>query len=228
MINYVKQWMDTELLYQEALRQRIQREKEIKERLAKMKKDLLSAELISRNSFAASKYHISDDAIVAYYEEKKENFVRESDVVKCMEIVVDDLKTAWQVRNMVTGDNFLDLAVRFSKAPVQDPRTVPYVAVEELPAPIGEIVPKIRVDGTTSPIKSENGYHIVRVLDKQKAGDLCDMEEVRDEIVSDLSSEAHKRHLDRLLSNLRLKMDYEFHFDRIPGEKDIPPGESGS
>lgn len=228
MINYVKQWMDTELLFQEALKQNIQKEDEIKRRLGKMKRDLLSAEVISRNSFAASKYHISDDAIATYYEEHKEEFVRESDVVKCMEIVVDNLKTAWSVRNAVTSDNFLDLAVRYSKAPVQDPRTVPYVSVEELPGPIQQIVPKIRINGTTSPIKTDNGYHIVRVLDKQKAGDVCGIEEVRDEIVGTLSSEAQKRHLDRLLRTLRLKVDFEYDFDIIPGAEDSDSEEPAS
>ncbi|MBD3390379.1 MAG: hypothetical protein GF418_00050 [Chitinivibrionales bacterium] len=215
-INYVKQWIDTELLYQEALRQNIHRETEIRERLNEMRRDLLSAEIISRNSFAAGKYTVSEDAVRAHYEEHRDSFVRETDVIKSLEIVVDDLKTAWNVRNQVTHDNFLDLAVRYSTAPVQDPRSLPYVPVNLLPPAVADVVVAIKVNGTTAPIEVDGAFHIIRVLDKQEAGTTCSLEEVREDIISTLSTEAQKRHMEDLLSNLRLKVDHEFHFDRIP------------
>ncbi len=218
-INYVKEWIDTELLFQEALRQKIHKEPEIRDRLAKMKKDLLSAEIITRSSFAASKYTVSEDAVKACYEEHKGSFVRETDVIKYLEIVVADLKTAWNVRNLVTTDNFLDLAVRYSKAPVQDPRALPYVPLNALPQNVADLANTIRVNGTTAPIEIDGAFHIIRILDKQKAGTICSLEEVREDIISTLSTEAQKRHMEELLSNLRLKMDYEFHFELIPSSE---------
>jgi parvulin-like peptidyl-prolyl isomerase len=226
-INYVKQWIDTELLFQEAMRQKIEKEPEIRARLAEMKKDLLSAEIISRNSFAASKSNVSEEAVRAYYDEHKDSLVRESDVIKYLEIVVADLKTAWDVRTMVTRDNFLDLAVRYSKSPVQDPRALPYVPVDELPPNVTSALSAIRINATSAPVEVNGGYHIIRILDKQKAGTPCSLEEVQEDIMSMLSTRAQKQHMDELLSNLRLKMDYEFHFEHIPGaeentDSDIP------
>lgn len=223
MINYVKQWIDTELLFQEALHQKIQKEKEIRDRIEKMKKDLLSAEVISRTSFAASKNLVSDEAIVTYYEAHKDSFIRESDVVKYIGIVVDSLSTAWKVRNQMTADNFLDLAVRYSRTPVQDPRSVPYVALSSLPPELSRVLDNIRVNGTTAPIELGDGYHIIRVLDKQPAGSISKLEEVRGDIISTLSAQSQKKDMERLLSDLRLKMDYEFHFELIPGNGDVSP-----
>jgi foldase protein PrsA len=216
MLEYVKQWVDTELLYQEAMRQKLHKEPIIRERLEKMKKDLLGAEMISRSSFGSSDYQIADDRVRAYYEEHKESFRRESDVVRYIEIVVGDVQTAWQVRNKMARDNFLDLAVRFSEAPVQDPRTVPFVAIHDLPPEIADVVAKLRVNGTTSPIKLADGYHILRLLDKQDAGTYHELSEVRDEIVNTLATAAQKRGLERLLSDLRLKTDYELNLELIP------------
>ena len=42
MINYVKQWIDNEILYEEALRQKIDKEDAIKTRLARMKQALFA------------------------------------------------------------------------------------------------------------------------------------------------------------------------------------------
>lgn len=226
MINYVKQWMDTELLYQEAIRQKINHEKEIRERLEKMKKDLLSAEMISRNSISSGNNIIPQPAIEAYYEANKESFIRETDVVKYIEIVVEDLKSAWNVRNMVTTDNFLDLAVRFSKVPVQDPRSVSYISIDMLPQEMADVISNIRVSGTTAPFNMSDGYHIIRILDKQKAGTTSMLEEVRDDIIGILSTDAQKKDIETLLSNLRLKMDYEFHFDLIPSNRVEQPSQT--
>jgi hypothetical protein len=216
MVNYVKQWIDTELLFAEAMRRKINTEKEIQQRIEKMKKDLLSAEIINRCAIASTPIQIPEAAIQAYYDARKHVYIRESDVIKYIEIVVDSLKTAWAVRNQVTEQNFLDLASQYSKIPVPDPRGAPSISVNALPPGLKEVILQIRVMGTTAPIPMADGFHILRVLDKQKAGTTCDLDEVREEIVNTLTTEAHNKEIEALLSGLRLKMDYEFHFDRIP------------
>jgi hypothetical protein len=62
-IEYVKQWIDNELLFREALRRNFDKEQPIKERLEKMKKDLLIAELISRSSQNISNISIDKNII---------------------------------------------------------------------------------------------------------------------------------------------------------------------
>ncbi len=214
-INYVKQWIDTELLYQEALKQKIHKEKEILKRLHQMEKDLLSAEMISRNSSSIHKQKISDDAIIEYYKQHKESFVRESDVVKYIGIVVEDLKTGWKVRNMVTTSNFLELATEYSTVPIQDPNTVSFTPLKNLPAEVANVVFNIRLNGTTSPIKLSDGVHVIRVLDKQNAGEICLVEEVREEIFSTLSAQSQKKDIENLLEELRQKSDYTFNFELL-------------
>ncbi len=214
-INYVKQWIDTELLYQAAIKKKIHKEQKIKQRLKQMKKDLLGAEMITRLSTDFKNAIVTDEEIEAYYNEKKDNFVRKNDVIKYVEIVVDNLTTGWKVRNIVKDDNFLDLASKFSTVPVQDPRNAQFVPVNELPKEISDIAFRIRINGTTSPIKLEDGVHIVRVLDKQSAGDICLIEEVYDDILSTLSAKKQRQQMEYMLSDLRNKTDYEFNFDII-------------
>ncbi|MBD3322063.1 MAG: hypothetical protein GF350_13275 [Chitinivibrionales bacterium] len=221
-IKYVKQWIDNELLYQEAIRKKIHKEQKIKRRLRKMKRNLLCAEMINRNSVSNPRARVTEEMIKDYYEKNKHAFTRSQDVFKYMEIIVDDLKTAWNVRNMVTRNNFLDLAARYSKLPVMDPRSISYVALDELPPPIAEVVPSIRVTGTTSPIKVSSGYSIVRVLDKQQAGTTAALEEVQEEIVNHLSAKIQKKEIENMLYELSQKSDVEFNIEAIP-EADVTP-----
>lgn len=219
-INYVKQWIDTELLYQEALRQKIHKEKEICKRLEQMKKDLLGAEMISRSSSGIHRQRISEESIINYYEQNKKSFIRESDVVKYIEIVVEDLKKGWNVRNMITSNNFLALAAKYSTIPIIDPNTAPYIPLKDLPQSISKAISNTNITRTTSPLQMPDGFHLIRILDKQKGGDTCFLEEVSEEIISTLSAQSQKKDIENLLSDLRQKIDCEFHFELITQDKE--------
>jgi hypothetical protein len=219
MINYVKKWMDTELLYQEALRRKVHKEEKIRARLEKMKKDLLGAELISRVPLSDGKSQIAEEEARAYFEQRKDSFVREEDALRFVEIVVDGAKTAWNVRNQVTSDNFLDLAVRYSKSPVQDPRAVPFIPLSSLPPQIEKAIGNLREGGTSLPVEMDDGYHIVRVIEKAQEGEHFQFQEIRDEIMSTLYADLQVRQLDKLLSDLRLKTDCELDLNLIPKRK---------
>jgi parvulin-like peptidyl-prolyl isomerase len=214
-INYVKQWIDSELLYQAALRNKIHKEKKVQERLERMKKDLLGAEVINRNSLKNSGDKISEEAIINYYEQHKDSFIREYDVIKYLEIIVQDLKTGWHVRNAVTPNNFLELAAQYSIVPVKEAGNVQFVPTNSLPPEISDLLIRIRINGTTSPIRMSDGVHIFRIIDKKKAGEICLLEEVKEEIVSILATEAQKKHIENLHAELTQKTDHEFHFELI-------------
>ncbi len=227
-VNFVKQWIDTELLYQAALHQKIHKEQEIRDRLERIKKDLLGAEMISRNSVKSSEKAITEEDIVNYYEQHKGTFIRESNVVKYQEIVVTDLKTGWQVRNTVTPNNFSNLASQYSIVPIKEEKDVPYVPVNSLPEEISDLLFRIRIGGTTSPVTMEDGVHIFRILDKKNAGDISLLEEVREEIVSILSTLAQKQSVENMLADLRQKTDYEIHFNLITTVKKTDSTSTGN
>ena len=219
MINYVKQWIDNEILYQEALRQKIDKEDEIKERLKRMKQDLLCAEIINRNAGSAQNIQISDAMLEQYYNENKSKFLRAKDAVRYIQIVVDDAAAAWNVRAKVTPDNFLYCASQYSKIPVPDPRTVPYATLDEIPPQIAKEIAVMRIGGTSNPIKTDLGYHIVRILDKQAKGSIKLLDEVREDIVNILSTKTQNAAIERMLSGLRSKMAVEVHLDVVPSNQ---------
>ncbi len=214
-INYVKQWIDTELLYQEALRRKIDRDPVIKDRLEKMKKDLLAAEIMNRNAVQEQSASIDENSIKTYYELNKEKFIREKDVAKYLEIVVADSRTAWYVCKNANSENFLSLASEYSQQPYPQDTNVPYIELENVQPEIRQAIASTIAGGTSNPVKSDLGYHVIRVLDKQEKGGICKEEEIWEDIVNQLTAKTQKENVEQLLSDLRLKTIVEFNSDLI-------------
>jgi hypothetical protein len=220
-IQYVRQWINTELLYNEALRLGVDREPQIKARLEKMKKDLLSAEIISRSASRSDAVGVSETAIKEYYETHREQFIRESYVVRFDDIVVDDLNLAWEIRRNVTHETFKESAKTHSKVPPGLDEGTPYVPIDAIPPIVRNAVLAAAVPSITGPYRAEDGFHIIRVLGKFDKGTIASLDEVRDEIISRLSNMTQKGETERLISEIRSRADVEFNIDLVPGPPSV-------
>ena len=145
--------------------------------------------------------------------------MRTKDAIRYIQIVVEDAQAAWTVRGKVTSDNFLNCASQYSKIPCPDPRTVPFVNLEEIPALILKEIATLRIGGISNPIKTDLGYHIIRVLDKQAQGTIRQLDEVREDIINILSTKTQNATIERMLSGLRSKMVVEVHLDVVPNNQ---------
>lgn len=217
-INYVKQWIDNELLYQEALKRKIHKEREMRRRLERMRRDLLSAELLSRQQRENQTVHVSDTMVQEYYERNKETFTRPKEVVRFLQIVVDKYSQALAIRNEATAENFLSLAAKHSSLPAEDPRSVPYIPFDELESGMAGALRNARPGSTRGPVKLDDGYCLLHLLDRQDAGTVATLDEVRDQIVDRLTAEIQKREIDRLLESLRMKTNVTLQVELIPGK----------
>lgn len=217
-INYVKQWMDTELLFQEAVRSKIDKDPDIKNRLKKMQKDLLAAEIISRFSFENHDSAVSSSAVTRYYNDHQKEFVRDRDRIKYLEIIVEDQKTAWYIHRNLTNENFENLSAQYSKIPSTGSSSASPIAVDEIPVEIRNVINNYSIEVNTVPVKTDLGYHVIRVLERLNKDGICNEDEVRDEIISILTNKVQKQRIEKLLSDLRLKTDVQFNLDHF---KDI-------
>ena len=216
-IQYVRQWINTELLYQEAQRIGIDREPHIRARLEKTRKDLLSAEIISRGARAGAE--VSELSVREYYESNREQFVRESFTVRYEEIVVEDLGVAWEIRRNATHETFRTLARAHSKyqLPASVDDNPPYVPIDAIPPVIRTAILNAAVPSITGPYRADDGFHIVRTVGRFEKGTIASLDEVRDEIVSRLSNITQKGETERLISEVRSRADVEFNIDIVPG-----------
>lgn len=221
-VNYVKQWIDTELLFQEALKRRLQREAVIRGRLEQIKRDLLSAELLTREQIEGGEVRVSDTLVQQYYQQNRETFVRSKEVVKYMQMVVADQPAAQSLMASANAANFAELAERHGGLP-EDLRAPPYTPIDELPVEFQSVLGTARLGSVVGPVAMEDGFYVLHVVDRQPAGSTASLEEVRDAITERLTSQLQKREIERFLANLRMRTNVTFNFDAIPGAAGIDP-----
>lgn len=213
-IEYVKNWIDKEILYQEALNRQLNKKEDITHQLKKMEKDLLCSEIIDRH-IKKSEIKITEKMIRNYYATHKNSFTYGSDVYKYMEIVVDKVKPAWQLRKQLTVANFFSMAQKHSEQKVNQPQEISYRSVERMPSALAEVIPNIRVNGITSPIKTKYGYSIVKILDRKSRGDIKAYHDVRDQITQILFAQKKEAKTRELVSRLRQKFNVEINLETL-------------
>ncbi len=223
-VNYVNQWIQTELLYQEALKRKLHKERDVRMRLAQMERNLLSAELLSREQASASGTALADSTVQEYYAQNQEMFRRADEVVRMVQLVVEKYGTAVSLKSQITPQNFQQVAAEHSIAPVDDPHSAPYVPMSELPDEFRNALRYAQPGVTAGPVKMEDGYYLLHMLDRQPAGSIAQLDEVRDRIVDQLTAQRQKMQVERLVSSLRMQTNVTYLFDAIPGARSPAPG----
>jgi len=111
-----KEWVNKELLYQEALRLGIDNEEEIKRIFKNYKRDFLSNEVLERtneNTHIPSEYELKQ-----YYEKNKDYFIIHKTEYRVRYALFDNTKDAQSFyRKVKAGTGFSDLAKKESKDP---------------------------------------------------------------------------------------------------------------
>jgi len=77
----------------------------------------------------------------------------------------------------------------------------------------------MQIGATSAPIKTELGYHIIRLLDKQGKGSIKHLDEVREDIINILSAKTQNALIEQMLTGLRSKMLVEIHLDVVPNNQ---------
>jgi len=183
-----------------------------------MQKDLLAAEVISRFTLENNDSAVSSSAISRYYNEHQKDFIRDRDKIKYLEIIVEDQKTAWYINRNLTNENFEDLSAQYSKIPSTGSTTISPIPVDEIPVEIRNVISNYSIEVNTIPVKTDLGFHVIRVRERLNKDGFCNEDEVRDEIISILTNKIQKQRIEKLLSDLRLKTDVQFNLDLL---KDI-------
>ena len=198
--NYIQQWIEMELVYQEALRLGMDKEKSLLTELEKAKRELLVRNYLDR--------HLSDEAgitetqAVEYYNENKDNYILQQDEIKALHILVsnsDEANAAY--RRISNGEDFETVAREISIDYTENGRVdLGYFSREEIVPVIASRVFRTAVGRTTRPTRSEFGYHIFKILDRKAKGKYREFEEVKDQIVARLKSiKRNEKYIDLII-----------------------------
>lgn len=114
---------------------------------------------------------ITDDEIKEYFENNKASFDQEEQV-EASHILVKDEKTANEVKKKLDdGEDFAKLAKEYSKdeANAESGGELGFFGKGKMVKEFEDKAFSMKVDEISDPVKTEHGYHIIKVTDKKEA-----------------------------------------------------------
>ncbi|MBN2617628.1 MAG: peptidylprolyl isomerase [Spirochaetales bacterium] len=155
-------------------------------------KDRLRDDIILKNYIEGefySKISVSDDALAAFYKEHEDKFVTEKQV-KASHILVKEEKDIEEINTRIkSGEVFEDLAKEHSECPSgQNGGDLGFFGKGKMVPEFETVAFKLGINEVSDPFKTDFGYHILKVTDKQEEGKQS-LEEVSANI---------KRHLEQV------------------------------
>lgn len=156
--------------------------------LADVKKDLSLNLTIEK--LLESRISVTEEEITAYFNENKESFAT-GEQVKASHILVEDETTAKKVKDMLaSGEDFSALAKEYSTDTTTKEQggDLGFFAKGEMVAEFEEAAFSLKPNEISEPVKTEYGYHIIKLVEKQEAKE-ANYEESKSEIKEQLISE---------------------------------------
>lgn len=204
---FVERWVDRELLYQEAKRLGLDKSEEVRSDLEMIEKEYLINKLIER-TFGVE-ISITDEEVTAYYEQNKDLFLINQDEVRILHLITENKSDAdLALKEIQAGKSFEEVAESRSNGLFSDRGgDMGYIHRDDVIPEIARRAFRYQI-GYISPVfRSPYGYHIIKIMDKQKKGEYRGIEEVREEILQRVRIEKERTTYYDLLFRLRNKTE---------------------
>jgi peptidyl-prolyl cis-trans isomerase C len=179
---FIENWINEELLVQEARREGIEKTDELKWEMEKIEKQYVINQLVEKTF--AEKIKLKDANISDFYEKNKSLFLVEEDEVHLLHIMnKTQTEAELTIQEIRAGKPFDQVAKERSVDPFHDKGgDMGFVGRNDVIPELSRVAFSLQ-DGGLSPIlKSNQGYHVIKVLKKHGKGETRDLSEVRDEI----------------------------------------------
>lgn len=200
----VEAWIETELIYQEAVKQGIDKDKRVKNIIEQKRKDIIAARFIDLSV-------TQDDAaagtnVDSVYEANRDLFTAQEQMYRLSHIVLSTKGGADAIyKRLVGGDDFGMLVQDYSEDE-QSRRNngeIGLLTESGLEPNLIEAFKVVNEGGYSRPIQSQSGYyHIFWVREKIPAGTLLKLEDIREEILESIMAEKQQAAYDELLGKL--------------------------
>ncbi|HNW59249.1 MAG TPA: peptidyl-prolyl cis-trans isomerase [bacterium] len=198
---YIQHWIESELLYQEALRRGVDKESEVRRALREMTRDYITTALVEQLAVGIT---ASDAEIERYYQEQKEEFQAEEDLYHPLLILVRTADEAGTARRELNdGTSFAEVVRRYS---IDGSRfqggDLGYVPLRALSPLLSRAVSAMRPGEISAPLKSEVGYNLIRLEGVQKKGSMQPLDEVRPQVIERVLAQKKEKAYQQLITQL--------------------------
>ena len=222
--DYIQRWIDTQVLYQGALQQKVHQFPQVEERLKEIQKEIVVAMFLDMK--VNKNIEVSESEIKAYYNEHQEEFIRPEETRHLWIMLIEEWRETNNIRRqLLRGEDAGVLAREHSHDPSsQNGGDLGFVVRSRLPKELGDVAFTLATERLSTPIKTNLGYYLVNVFEVRKKDEIQLFDEVYNLIRERLIVQKRNENYDQLLALLKESAHIQKRFDVlsriIPQAKD--------
>ena len=203
------QVISEKLLIQEAKNMGLEKDNDVLEQIKKMTEQILVQVLIEREIL--DKVDVNDEEISEYYEENKVSFT-EKEQIHLYNILLESEEEAQDIlEQLKAGGDFSEITKEKSTGPsAAQGGDLGYLTKGTIIPEIEEVVFALEVEELSEVVKTDFGFHILKITEK-KPETVKALEEVKEEIIQTLLPTKQKEAFDNLLEELKGKVEIEIN-----------------
>lgn len=190
------------LLYEDAMEKGMDKDDEFKQVLEKTKESMLKTYALGKLLATVS---VTDDEIKKFYEDNKDLF-KENESANASHILVAEEDKANEIYEKVkNGNDFASLAKEFSTCPSKEKGgELGTFTRGQMVKEFEDAVFNNEVGAITEPVKTQFGYHIIKINDKNEGRDLA-FDEVKDKIAAQVRRQKEQALYNEKITELKEK-----------------------
>jgi peptidyl-prolyl cis-trans isomerase C len=201
--DFVRRWVDTEVLRQEAIRRGLKTDPYVEARLKELEQQFLADYLVFAE--LRKRTEVSEEEVETYYAAHEREYMNE---YRVSQILVSSPEEAARAAELLKTKSWAWVANRFSiDASGKRGGDLGYLAKGNMIPELEAIVFDMKPNDVTGIVKSDFGYHIFRLDDVREALVSVGLDDVREQIMNTLMLEKRKKAYRELLDSLKAKAD---------------------
>jgi peptidyl-prolyl cis-trans isomerase C len=231
---FARQWVNSELLYQEAKRQGLDRSDAVLRNLESAKRELAINALLEKDVFNDTPQSISKDEIAVYFKSHAEEFALRDDIVEISLAVFSEREPAAAFREEALQGAGWEAALADSQNAKngQSPLITKtdsafYTQSTLFPPKLWKVSSALGAGEVSFPVKTSAGYFVILLIGSYQRGSTPPVEYVADAIRGRLVMQRRQEHFGEYLETMRKKHTVQINLPGVPAEHDSlrQPGE---
>ncbi len=229
---FLDEMIKKELLYQEALKRGLDKDRVYQEKLEEFKKLTLIGQLLEKEIEA--KAQVSEQDVKEYYEKHKGELASVSQIRASHILVRTEEEAKKILERLKKGEDFAAIARKSSidAASAENGGDIGHFSPGQM-IPEFEAAAETLKEGELSrePVKTKFGYHIIKVTDR-KRGKPVEFEKIKGALFQRMSAERQKEVFDSYIEDLKKTYKVEINREAVSGlsaaeeKKEETPGKS--
>jgi len=179
---WVRQWVEMELLYGEAVRRGLHNDPRVRARLERFEREFLADHLIFLE--LRERIEVSEEEIEGYFEDHRDQYIHE---YRVSHILVNSHEEAVEILGLLEKKSFAWVANRYSVDPVaRRGGDLGYLTKGNMIPAFETVIFEMKPGEVSGIVASDFGYHIIRLVGMREAQVKVELAEIRERIMKEL------------------------------------------